>query len=114
MAGQTLTGVGGAGPVSSLTLDTRLSILGEAVTNQLITRFAVSEVLSRSSARPTLDTAGEVRRDPIILQGSAPVSEEAVAGMEPGENSTNIYWCSVTGQDPLLSDHLAGYQDTQQ
>ena len=51
----------------------------------------LSPVLSRSEAWETLDTAGEVRGDPIVLQGSAAVRQQTVAGEEPGENPDNIY-----------------------
>ena len=108
VAGQTLPGTGGAGPLSGGTSHTGDSVLGVALTNQLSARFALSQVLSRSRAGPALDTAGEVRRYPVILQGSAPVCQEAVAGREPGENTNNIYRSPVTSQDPLLSHHLAG------
>jgi len=61
------------------------------MTFQLITSFALSEVLCRSLARRTLNTAGEVIRYSINLQGPAAVGQETVAGKEPGEDTTYIY-----------------------
>ena len=92
MAGEALSCSGLAWPVSWGTLDTGLTILRVSVANKLVARFAVSEVVGWACTRRTLDTAGEVSRYTIDLQGPAAVGQETVAWIEPGEDTTYIYW----------------------